>query len=125
MDESRPDDAPFEEGLDSEYVDGPTLDLALWARDSVAEVVPALVLCREDCAGLCPTCGANHNLETCDCAVEAVDPRWDALTRAVRAALGRPRGQLMAARPSRPRGTLAPFSGPVGPLPFRESSDRW
>ena len=79
VDESRPDDAPFEEGLDSEYVDGPTLDLALWARDSIAEVVPAVVLCREDCAGLCPTCGANHNLETCDCAVEAVDPRWDAL----------------------------------------------
>lgn len=79
VDESRPDDVPFEEGMDSEYVEGQQLDVALWARDSVAEVVPAVVLCREGCAGLCPTCGANHNLVTCDCAVEAVDPRWDAL----------------------------------------------
>lgn len=79
VDESRPDDVPFEEGMDSEYVEGRQLDVALWARDSVAEVVPAVVLCREGCAGLCPTCGANHNLVTCDCAVEAVDPRWDAL----------------------------------------------
>jgi uncharacterized protein len=79
IDESRPDDVPVEEGMDSEYVEGQLLDLALWARDAVAEVVPAVVLCREDCAGLCPTCGANHNLGPCDCVVEAVDPRWDAL----------------------------------------------
>ena len=77
--DGRPADAEFDEDVDSVYVEGDRLDLALWARDSIAEVVPVTILCREDCAGLCPTCGANHNLGGCDCVVEEVDPRWDAL----------------------------------------------
>ena len=41
--------------------------------------VPMKPLCRADCAGLCPTCGANHNAGPCDCATSEVDPRWKAL----------------------------------------------
>lgn len=77
--DDRPDDAVFDEDLDSAYVEGDRLDLALWARDSIAEVVPVTILCREDCAGLCPTCGADLNVAPCDCAVEETDSRWDAL----------------------------------------------
>jgi DUF177 domain-containing protein len=77
--DERSGDAAVDEDLDSAYVDHDQLDLALWARDSIAEVVPVIVFCREDCAGLCPTCGANRNLAPCDCVVEVVDSRWDAL----------------------------------------------
>jgi len=49
------------EELDSPYVHGETLDLAGWARDAFALAIPAKILCREDCAGLCPVCAADLN----------------------------------------------------------------
>ena len=36
-------------------------------------------LCREDCKGLCPTCGADLNLVVCDCAQLPGDVRWSSL----------------------------------------------
>ncbi len=77
--EGRPADAPFDEDLDSAYVEDLRLDLAGWTRDAIAEAVPAMILCREDCAGLCPTCGADLNAGDCGCVTVATDPRWDAL----------------------------------------------
>ena len=44
---------------DSPYVEDEMLDLAAWARDAFALRAPAKVLCREDCAGLCPVCAAD------------------------------------------------------------------
>jgi uncharacterized protein len=41
--------------------------------------MPLRVLCREDCAGLCPTCGTDLNHDTCSCVTETVDERWSAL----------------------------------------------
>jgi uncharacterized protein len=49
------------EELDSPYVHDETLDLAGWARDAFALAMPLKVLCREDCAGLCPVCAADLN----------------------------------------------------------------
>lgn len=77
--DGRTADDPFDEDFDSAYVSGTTLDVGLWVRDAVAEALPAVILCRDDCAGLCPTCGADRNHEACDCAQEATDSRWDAL----------------------------------------------
>ncbi|HVH01087.1 MAG TPA: DUF177 domain-containing protein [Miltoncostaeaceae bacterium] len=77
--EGRGPDDPFDDDLDSAYVEDGRLDLAGWARDAIAESVPALILCREDCAGLCPTCGANRNEVDCGCVPDETDPRWDAL----------------------------------------------
>ena len=57
---------------------GDELDLEPLARDAVLLDLPLAPLCREDCAGLCPRCGANLNTETCDCAPVG-DPRWAAL----------------------------------------------
>ena len=57
---------------------GDELDLEPLARDAVLLELPLAPLCREDCAGLCPTCGANRNHEECGCA-PAADPRWAAL----------------------------------------------
>ena len=49
------------EELESPYVTDETLDLAAWARDAFALAAPVKVLCREDCAGLCPVCAADLN----------------------------------------------------------------
>jgi uncharacterized protein len=49
------------EELDSPYVHDETLDLAGWARDAFALAMPVKILCREDCAGLCPVCAADLN----------------------------------------------------------------
>jgi len=54
------------------------LDLEPLARDAVLLELPLAPLCADDCAGLCPTCGANRNTETCGCAPVG-DPRWAAL----------------------------------------------
>ena len=40
--------------------------------------LPTRVLCREDCQGLCPECGADLNFEQCRCE-KPIDPRWQAL----------------------------------------------
>ncbi|MEA2360146.1 MAG: hypothetical protein QOI62_3406 [Solirubrobacteraceae bacterium] len=64
------------EELSSPYVEGEVLDVAAWARDSYALALPAQVVCRVDCAGLCAECGANLNADP-DHAHEAEpDPRW-------------------------------------------------
>jgi uncharacterized protein len=55
------------------------LDISQEIRDLVILDQPWRFLCREDCQGLCPVCGANLNLETCRCERETVDPRWQAL----------------------------------------------
>jgi uncharacterized protein len=47
--------------LDSPYVQDGTLALGAWARDALALMLPAALLCQPDCAGLCVVCGANLN----------------------------------------------------------------
>jgi uncharacterized protein len=63
--------------LTSPYVDGDELDLAGWAHDALALALPDRILCRPDCAGLCPECGENLNAAGPEHAHErAPDPRW-------------------------------------------------
>jgi uncharacterized protein len=45
-----------------------TLDLGEAVREELALAVPPYVLCRDDCAGLCPRCGADLNAGPCQCA---------------------------------------------------------
>ena len=54
------------------------LDLEPVVRDAVLLALPIAPLCREDCAGLCPWCGTDRNVASCDCRPPA-DPRWSAL----------------------------------------------
>jgi uncharacterized protein len=54
------------------------VDLGPLIRETVVLNAPMIVLCAEDCRGLCPHCGVNRNRETCACHQEP-DPRWDAL----------------------------------------------
>jgi uncharacterized protein len=67
------------EDLRSPYVRDDRLDLSAWARDSLALSLPEQILCRADCAGLCPVCGADLNVEPHEHVEEQSDPRWAAL----------------------------------------------
>ncbi len=61
-------------------VEGDLIDLEPVLRDTVVLDLPFIPLCREDCAGLCPVCGANLNAEPDHRHDEAIDPRWASLT---------------------------------------------
>ncbi|MBM3289659.1 MAG: DUF177 domain-containing protein, partial [Candidatus Hydrogenedentes bacterium] len=47
--------------------DGVTIDLLPTVWEEVVLAMPAKVLCKDECAGMCPRCGANLNRETCGC----------------------------------------------------------
>jgi uncharacterized protein len=67
--------------MSSPYVDDDgELDLAGWARDALALELPAQLTCREDCAGLCPRCGANLNFEPEHRHEPEPDHRWAKLS---------------------------------------------
>ena len=55
------------------------LDLSDVLRQYLLTTEPLKMLCREDCRGLCPECGADLNMEKCNCASTPIDPRWGAL----------------------------------------------
>jgi uncharacterized protein len=57
------------------------IDLHDDVRQTVLLSVPFKLLCSEGCKGLCPRCGTNWNMGSCDCEEHAVDPRWDQLVR--------------------------------------------
>jgi uncharacterized protein len=66
--------------LRSEYVlDDDQLDLTAWARDAIALALPDQILHAPDCAGLCPVCGKDLNVEPHTHDDEVPDPRWSAL----------------------------------------------
>jgi uncharacterized protein len=64
------------EELSSPYVEEEELALAQWTRDALALALPAQIVCREDCAGLCGQCGANLNEDPEHHHDAAPDPRW-------------------------------------------------
>ena len=60
-----------------------SLDLRPAVREMWLLSVPGFALCREDCKGLCPSCGTDWNNGTCDCVPATTESRWEAL-RAIR-----------------------------------------
>lgn len=60
------------------YYSGDGLLLEDVLREQILLAIPMKVVCREDCKGLCPQCGANLNLASCNC-TRPMDPRWQAL----------------------------------------------
>ena len=71
-------------------VEGMRLDLTALVREDLLLALPAKFLCREDCKGLCPVCGANLNEKDCGCDLKnlnagscsckkPIDPRLEAL----------------------------------------------
>jgi uncharacterized protein len=79
VDQAQTDD----EELRSPYVEEDDLDISRWAHDATMLAMPATILCRPDCLGLCPDCG--ESLNDADPAAHqhgaGTDPRWSALDK--------------------------------------------
>ena len=61
------------------YYEKSGLPLEDAVREQVLLALPGRVLCRQDCKGLCPHCGADRNQTPCTCDDRPADPRWNAL----------------------------------------------
>jgi DUF177 domain-containing protein len=71
--------------LEVGFYEGDGVDLTDVIREQVLLALPMKKLCRPECLGLCPMCGTNHNLATCQCSDNQTDSPFAALiSRAVR-----------------------------------------
>ena len=71
--------SPEDDELATPYLENDVLDLSAWARDALALELPDKILCKADCAGLCPVCGKNLSREPHEHDEDATDSRWAAL----------------------------------------------
>ena len=67
------------EDLSISVFDGETIDLDELVREEIELATPVQVFCREDCKGLCPACGVDRNLKSCECGAQEIDSRWEKL----------------------------------------------
>lgn len=65
--------------LEVSYLQNAALPIHEVIREQIYLAVPMKVLCRSDCRGLCPHCGADLNEVECGCPSEREDPRWVSL----------------------------------------------
>jgi len=63
--------------------DGEVIDIDEIVKEQVVLTVPTRMLCREDCKGICPECGADRNSGDCSCSTNDIDPRWAALKKLI------------------------------------------
>lgn len=68
-----------EEELDLAVFNGEAIELDELVREEILLAIPAQVLCSENCKGLCPVCGLDRNLNSCECEARQIDSRWNAL----------------------------------------------
>ncbi len=59
--------------------DAAELDVTEAVREEIVLAIDPFIVCEPECKGLCPTCGANLNQESCACVRDETDPRWEAL----------------------------------------------
>jgi uncharacterized protein len=81
--DSREIEQPGEaEELHTPYLEEGQLELTGWVRDALLLALPTRLLCREDCRGLCPVCGADLNTEDPEehRHESGGDPRWAKLS---------------------------------------------
>ena len=64
------------------------LDLTEAVRQYALLAIPMKPLCRENCAGLCPTCGHDLNQGPCNCSSQEIDTRWSRLSKLLSASDG-------------------------------------
>ena len=81
LDTGRTLDADSDDDADFHFDEEHTLDLTEAVRQYAIVGEPLKPLCRENCSGLCHSCGANLNLTPCQCQGAAIDPRWSALAQ--------------------------------------------
>ena len=68
-----------QEDLDVGFYHGDGLRLEDAIREQILLSLPMKVVCRNDCAGLCPQCGQNRNFTECGCHPAGSDERWGPL----------------------------------------------
>jgi DUF177 domain-containing protein len=61
------------------FYEGGGMELEDILREQILLLMPMQRVCREDCKGICPSCGRNRNEALCDCKNEHADGRWGAL----------------------------------------------
>ncbi|HMC38403.1 MAG TPA: DUF177 domain-containing protein [Acidimicrobiales bacterium] len=88
----RPPGEPPDQDEETYPLRGELLDLRPLVRDAILLELPIAPLCRPDCAGLCPTCGADLAEGPCECPAPGADPRWAALDALLEADPGARRG---------------------------------
>lgn len=64
-----------EEDDDFSFINEGELDVDRLLFDEILVDWPSKVLCKNDCKGICPKCGANLNTSPCDCERNVIDPR--------------------------------------------------
>jgi uncharacterized protein len=80
VDEVYQDPTDLVVGADDAFpIEGDQIDLVPAVREAVLLELPDDVLCRDDCAGICPVCGIDHNQGSCECDTTVRDDRWAAL----------------------------------------------
>jgi uncharacterized protein len=67
--------------LEAGWFRGSVIDLGPWFRELLALALPVQPLCREDCRGLCPRCGADRNEESCGCTEAKSSSPFEVLSR--------------------------------------------
>ena len=77
---AREEEVEIDEGeAELGFYQGGGMELEDILREQVLLVMPMQRICREDCQGICPTCGGNRNETPCDCTEEHAGNRWNAL----------------------------------------------
>lgn len=69
------------ESADLFQVQNERVDLVVVAEEQIYLNLPLKPVCRGDCRGLCPRCGANRNTTDCGCVEGDIDPRLAPLLR--------------------------------------------
>ncbi len=72
---------PVDDEIEELPANATEIDLNPFLREIVLLNKPVKMLCREDCKGICPVCGADLNHEACRCSEAPIDPRWAELKK--------------------------------------------
>ena len=75
----KPYRAEFQSVVDASNIDLREIDVSPDIKEVVMVDLPLIPTCKEDCKGLCPTCGKNRNIIQCLCVQKIENPKWDAL----------------------------------------------
>jgi uncharacterized protein len=81
-----------QDDLDAYAHDGLVIDLEPLVREHLVMAIPIAPLCREDCAGVCPSCGINRNDDACECGIhEKLVSPWKSALGALKDGLSKGR----------------------------------
>ncbi len=70
-----------EDEININYYRDEEIDLSEVIQEQLLLSIPMKPLCHEECKGLCPHCGTNLNIQSCECMVIRIDPRMAVLKK--------------------------------------------